>query len=174
LLAAKGDRSLRNGSTEGRFPFLDERIVEFCSQLDPRLKLRGFQDKYLLRQLAKRVLPPQIAGRKKTMFVAHWSKLFMADDRPEWVDQLLSPESLSKAGMFNPDGVRHAIRRQRSGGLPTFQRFILDLGLMGVISTQLWHHTWCGGGLADVPVWTPPVRDKSNAEKEVMASTGDG
>lgn len=31
---------------------------------------------------------------------------------------------------------------------------------MGVISTQLWHHTWCGGGLADLPVWEPPVREK--------------
>jgi len=164
LLAAKGDRSLRNGSTEGRFPFLDERVVEFCSQLDPRLKLNGFQDKYLLRQLARRVLPPQIAGRKKTMFVAHWSRLFVADDRPEWVDQLLSPESLARAGMFDADGVRFAIRKQRSRGLPSFQRLILDLGLMGVIGTQLWHHTWCGGGLADLPVWSPPVRDVSEAK----------
>lgn len=135
------------------------------------MKLRGFKDKYLLRQLAKRVLPPQIAGRKKTMFVAHWSKLFMAENRPEWVDQLLSHESLQKAGMFDPEGVRYAIQRQRPGGLPSFQKFVLDLGLMGVISTQLWHHTWCGGGLADLPVWSPPVRNE--ADKQAFLVTAD-
>jgi asparagine synthase (glutamine-hydrolysing) len=34
---------------------------------------------------------------------------------------------------------------------------ILDMGLTGVISTQLWHHTFLGGGLADLPAWQPPA-----------------
>jgi asparagine synthase (glutamine-hydrolysing) len=32
----------------------------------------------------------------------------------------------------------------------------LDMGLMGVISTQLWYHIYCGGGLCELPAWTPP------------------
>jgi asparagine synthase (glutamine-hydrolysing) len=170
LLAAKGDRALRNGSTEGRFPFLDERIVDFCSQLDPRLKLRGMQDKYLLRRLAQKVLPPQIAGRKKTMFVAHWSKLFLQDDRPAWVDQLLSDESLAKSGMFDPKGVREAIHQQKAGRRASLQRFILDMGLMGTIATQLWYHTYCGGGLADLPTWSPPRLSNSNVPRTTISS----
>ncbi|HIE95734.1 MAG TPA: asparagine synthase [Planctomycetes bacterium] len=93
LLSAKGDRPLRNGSTEGRFPFMDERVVDFCTSIDPRLKLKGLTDKRLLRQAAKRILPQQIANRPKTMFRADFSGTFLGDGRPAWVDQLLSPES---------------------------------------------------------------------------------
>lgn len=157
LLAAKGDRALRNGSTEGRFPFLDESVIDFCNSLDPSLKLRGMQDKYLLRQLAAKVLPAKIARRPKTMFVANLSRLFVRDDRPAWVDQLLSRESLQRSGLFDPSGVQEAFRLQQTGSRLSFKRFTLDLGLVGVIATQLWYHTYCGGNLADLPTWSPPV-----------------
>ena len=156
LLSAKGDRSLRNGSTEGRFPFLDERVVDFCTSIDPRLKLRGLTDKRILRETAKRILPPQIANRPKTMFRADFSGTFLGDKRPTWVDQLLSPESLRATGLFDPHGVDRARRVQMKRAKTSFQRFVLDMGLTGVISTQLWHHIYCGGGLADLPEWSPP------------------
>ena len=41
----------------------------------------------------------------------------------------------------------------------TPRRFIYDLGLTCVVSTQLWHHIYCGGGLCDLPTWEPPVWD---------------
>ena len=30
------------------------------------------------------------------------------------------------------------------------------MGLTCVVSTQLWHHIYCGGGLCDLPTWSPP------------------
>ncbi|MEQ9409860.1 MAG: asparagine synthase-related protein, partial [Fuerstiella sp.] len=155
LLSAKGDRALRNGSTEGRFPFLDEHVVNFCTGIDPRLKLQGLTDKRVLRQAARNILPPAIASRPKTMFRADFSATFLGDDRPAWVDQLLSPESLRTTGLFDPHGVEQARRIQKSRPKMSFQRFVLDMGLTGVISTQLWHHIYCGGGLADLPTWSP-------------------
>lgn len=156
LLSAKGDRALRNGSTEGRFPFLDERVVDFCCSIDPSLKLRRWTDKRVLRAAAKRVLPKPIANRPKTMFRADFSGTFLGDDRPAWVDQLLSPESLRATGLFDAKGVERARKIQKKRSKLSFQRFVLDMGLTGVISTQLWHHIYCGGGLADVPEWSPP------------------
>lgn len=155
LLSAKGDRALRNGSTEGRFPFLDEHVVDFCSSIDPRLKLKGLTDKRVLRETARRVLPKQIANRPKTMFRADFSGTFLCDDRPAWVDQLLSPESLNATGLFDPVAVQQVRQIQKQRSRVSFQRFCLDMGLTGVISTQLWHHTFCGGGLADLPQWSP-------------------
>jgi asparagine synthase (glutamine-hydrolysing) len=38
----------------------------------------------------------------------------------------------------------------------TPKRIVFDLGLTSVVSTQLWHHLYCGGGLCDLPVWTSP------------------
>jgi asparagine synthase (glutamine-hydrolysing) len=156
LLSAKGDRVTRYSATEGRYPFLDERVVDFCAGLAPEYKLRGWTDKWLLRRVAAKVLPPQIAARKKTMFRANLGKAFLRGDRPAWVDQLLSPESLRATGYFNPAGVHYACEAQSRLRRASLRRFSMDMGLIGVIGTQLWHHTFCGGGLADLPTWSAP------------------
>lgn len=156
LMAAKGDRSTRFSATEGRYPFLDEHVVAFCASLAPHYKLRRWTDKYLLRRVAARVLPPPIAKRTKTMFRANLARGFIGANRPRWVDQLLSPESLKATGFFDAAGVQMARELQLHKPLRSLRRFSLDMGLMGVLSTQLWHHTYCGGGLCELPVWTPP------------------
>ncbi len=156
LMAAKGDRATRFSATEGRYPFLDERVVEFCAGLALRYKLRWMTDKYLLRRVAARVLPPPIAKRKKTMFRANLGRAFVGAERPRWVDQLLGAEALKETGYFDFQGVRMAREIQSRKPLTSLQRFTLDMGLMGVLSTQLWHHTYCGGGLCELPTWTPP------------------
>jgi asparagine synthase (glutamine-hydrolysing) len=38
----------------------------------------------------------------------------------------------------------------------TPRRFVYDLALTSVVSTQLWHHLYCGGGLCDLPTWSDP------------------
>ena len=154
LLAAKGDRPLRAASTEGRYPFLDEKVIEFCSRIAPEYKLRGMTDKWLLRELAERVAPRQVSSQRKVMFRANMGRAFLKPDRPAWVDQLLSPESLAATGYFEPavvDDVRTLLlgRQRRSA-----RRFAFDMALAGVISTQLWHHLYCGGGLCELPVWS--------------------
>jgi asparagine synthase (glutamine-hydrolysing) len=156
LMAAKGDRSTRFSATEGRYPFLDEDVVAFCAGIAPHYKLRRWTDKYLLRRVAARVLPPPIAKRTKTMFRANLGRAFVAADRPRWVDQLLSPEALKTTGFFDPQTVEWARQLQVRRPLASLQRFSFDMGLMGVISTQLWYHTYCGGGLCELPAWTPP------------------
>ena len=50
LLSSQGDRMMAANSVEGRFPFLDHRVVEFCNRLLPRFKLRGLQEKLVLRR----------------------------------------------------------------------------------------------------------------------------
>jgi asparagine synthase (glutamine-hydrolysing) len=158
LLSGKGDRALRTASTEGRYPFLDEDVIDFCAELPPEYKLKGFTDKWLLRRVAANVAPSQIRGRRKEMFRASMSPAFLRPQRPVWVDQLLSPDSLRATGYFNPAGVRLARETQHRKSRYSLARFSLDLGLTGVISTQLWHHLYCGGGLADLPTWAPPER----------------
>ncbi len=154
LLAGKGDRPLRTASTEGRYPFLDEKVVEFCSRIAPQYKLRGNTDKWLLREVAERVAPRQVRSRRKVMFRANLGTAFLGPQRPAWVDQLLSPESLAATGYFDPRAVEQAramIQTQRGNSL---RRFVFDMSLAGVISTQLWHHLYCGGGLCELPTWT--------------------
>ena len=158
LMISKGDRIAMNASVETRYPFLDDDVIDFCAGLAPEYKMRGLTEKWILRQVAARMLPAQIANRPKTMFRAHMAKSFLGAGRPGWVDQLLSPESLRATGYFDAT----AVARQRAWQvlMPriTPARFVYDVALTCVVSTQLWHHTYCGGGLCDLPVWQPPVR----------------
>jgi asparagine synthase (glutamine-hydrolysing) len=55
-------------SVEVRPPFLDHRIVEFAAKLPASLKIRGTQQKVILKELMKDKLPPAILGRKKIGF----------------------------------------------------------------------------------------------------------
>ena len=156
LMISKGDRISMHNSIEARYPFLDEDVVAFCAGIAPEYKLKGYNEKWILRQVAARTLPKRIASRPKTMFRASLSGTFLGPHRPAWVDQLLSPESLRRAGYFNPEAVARERQAQVSRPRITPRRFIFDLGLTSVVSTQLWHHLYCGGGLCDLPTWKAP------------------
>jgi asparagine synthase (glutamine-hydrolysing) len=155
LMISKGDRIAMHSSVETRYPFLDEDVITFCSEIAPEYKLRGWTEKWLLRQVSARLLPPKIAARPKTMFRASLSKTFLGHNRPPWVDQLLSPESLRRTGYFDPSTV--ARQRRLQGLIPrlTPARGVFDVALTCVVATQLWHHLFCGGGLCELPSWEP-------------------
>ena len=73
------------------------------------------------------------------------------EQAPPYVDQLLSEASLRRTGYFDPQAVthwRHAFRALRASGN---QRTMVEMGLVGVVATQLWHHTFIDGCLADLP-----------------------
>jgi asparagine synthase (glutamine-hydrolysing) len=67
-ILTKSDRMSMAHSVEVRPPFLDHRIVEFAATLPARLKIRGSQQKVVLRELMKDKLPPAILKRKKIGF----------------------------------------------------------------------------------------------------------
>jgi asparagine synthase (glutamine-hydrolysing) len=167
LLAAKGDRVAMHSSVETRYPFLDEEVFAFLAKVPPKYKLHGLRDKFLLRHLAQRWLPKEVAWRRKAMFRAPFDS-FHADHLPPFVDQLLSEESLRKTGYFDPAAV--AGWRQRFRSLPAWlpQRMGIEMGLAGVVATQLWHHTFLDGSLADLP---SAERGARNAERSENADS---
>lgn len=155
LLASKGDRIAMHSSVETRYAFLDEDVIAFMSKVHPRWKLRGIRnDKFIERKVAERWLPQEIAWRRKKMFRApmdSWATRAAAGNSGEsWIDQVLSAESIAKAGYFDPAAVDRARKRlSRPGGI---DRLSLGMGLTGVLATQLWHHQYLDGGLCDLPV----------------------
>jgi asparagine synthase (glutamine-hydrolysing) len=147
---AKGDRIGMHNSVEMRYPFLDEEIFAFLARIDPRMKMKGFGDKHVLRLLAERYLPKQIAWRRKAMFRAPFDS-FHSDQPPPFVEQLLSPESLRQTGYFDVEAVLHwraAFKQMRKSST---QRLSIEMGLAGVLSTQLWHQLFIDSSLADIP-----------------------
>ncbi len=153
LLSHKGDRIAMRHSVETRYPFLDEGVVDFCSSVHPRWKLRGcFRDKRLLRTYASGFLPASIWNRPKQIFRAPFAATFFANP-PEFADQLLSEESLARTGLFDTRAVRDTRDAYVRGEVRGVRRVFTEMGLTAVMATQLWHHKYLGGGLCDLPVW---------------------
>jgi asparagine synthase (glutamine-hydrolysing) len=151
LLASKGDRVAMWESVELRPPFLDEDLVAYTNRLHPRWKLRRFTDKYILRKMAEKWVPHSIARRRKKMFRAPLDSFHLGSaNAPTWIDQVLSPESLRKTGYFDADAVqryRTAIPKMRR----TLAKTSIEMGLVAVTATQLWHHLFISGDLAEIP-----------------------
>jgi asparagine synthase (glutamine-hydrolysing) len=149
-LAARGDRAAGRSGVETRYPFLDRELFDFLAPLAPRFKMRGLTDKYLERKLAERWVPKSVLAGNKRLLHAPLDALHAAAP-PAWMDQLLSAESLRKTGYFDPAAVanwRQRTRTMRHG----FHRLFLEMGLVGVLSTQLWHHHFIDSTLADISV----------------------
>ena len=137
LLASQGDRMAMAHSVEGRFPFLDHRVVDFCNRLPSRLKLRGLTEKYLLRKVGERWLPKEIATRPKRPYRAPIHRSFFNASTPEYVHALLSPEAIARAGFFKPVAVGQLVQKiERGMALGETD----DMALAGILSTQLVQH----------------------------------
>ncbi len=71
-LLMKVDKSTMRASLEARVPFLNIPVVEFAAGLPSSFHIRHFRGKYLLRLVAQRYLPKDIAWRRKHGFIVPW------------------------------------------------------------------------------------------------------
>ncbi|RUP09037.1 asparagine synthase (glutamine-hydrolyzing) [Hyphomicrobium sp.] len=170
LLSLKGDRIAMSQSVEMRYPFLDNNVFDFLAGIDPKWKLKGLTEKYLLRRVAEKWLPESIAWRPKGMFRAPLDGFFLQQRLP-YVDELLSDASIKKAGYFDPKAVREWRGKYQDLSPWGYQRQSGELGLVAVLATQLWHQTYIDPTLANLPDWktiagvTPERRDLDFAER---------
>lgn len=134
LLSSQGDRMTMANAVEGRFPFLDHRVIDFCNRLPPRLKLRGLTEKYLLKQLSRRWLPEEIWQRPKRPFRAPIHRSFFNEARLDWVEEMLAPERIAAYGLFKPAAVRQLRAKVEAGGRLGETD---DMALVGILSSQL-------------------------------------
>lgn len=136
LLSSQGDRMMAAHSVEGRFPFLDHRVVAFCNLLPPHLKIRGLREKYILKKSAQGLLPEPIWQRRKQPYRAPIHPAFFAQPF-DYVEELLSPEAVRAAGYFDPQAVARLVQKCRKGMRVSESE---DMALVGILSTQLLHH----------------------------------
>jgi asparagine synthase (glutamine-hydrolysing) len=142
LLSSQGDRMGMGHSVEGRFPFLDHRVVDFCNRVPPTLKLRGLTEKHLLKELSREWLPADISDRPKQPFRAPVHRAFFNDAPAEYLEELLSPAALAAAGCFKPQPVAQMVAKLKGGGALSETD---DMALAGIISTQLVERQFVSG-----------------------------
>jgi asparagine synthase (glutamine-hydrolysing) len=139
LLHTQGDRMLMGNSVEGRFPFLDYRVAELAASLPDALRVRGLDEKHLLRRTAERRLPAEIAGRKKRPYRAPIVRAFVGPDAPAYVRGLLDERRLAEAGVFAPGAVARLVAKCEAGAERDAVSETDEMGLVGVLSTMLLH-----------------------------------
>lgn len=143
ILSSQGDRVLMGNSVEGRYPFLDHRVIEYCARLPLRHKMRGLDEKHILKKMARDMLPASILKRTKQPYLAPDSKSFFAGAKtPDYVEELLSERSLKDSGYFDPKSVGLLVKKCRNGAVSGFRD---NMALVGVLSTQLLHSMFVTG-----------------------------
>jgi len=133
ILSSQGDRMAMAHGVEVRFPFLDPEVVSLGARLPSTLKLRRLDEKYLLKALARRVVPAPVWRRAKQPYRAPASQAFFSH-AGEYVDDLLSPRQVVQNGVFDPRAVDLLVRKCRAGRAIGEKD---NMALVGILSTQL-------------------------------------
>lgn len=134
LLSSQGDRMGMANSVEGRYPFLDHRIIEFCMALHPDLKLNGLNEKYLLKKLMKDRLPDAILHRPKQAYRAPIRSAFAFNNLPDYLREMLSIPTIERMGIFNPDHVGQLLAKMK---LDKPVSEIDNMAITAILSTQI-------------------------------------
>jgi len=142
LLSSQGDRMLMANSVEGRFPFLDHRLIEFATRLHPRYKMRVLREKWLLKQAMRKALPESILNRHKQPYRAPDAAAFLGPSMPEYVKELTSEAMITRYGYFDPVKVSRLITKLGRSKVPAARD---NMAFIGVLSTQIWHATFVSG-----------------------------
>lgn len=134
LLSAQGDRMAMGNSVEGRYPFLDYRVIEFSNKLPDNFKLNCLNEKFILKKLSAGKIPPSITSRPKQAYRAPISSSLYTAKTSGHLADILSDKLISSFGIFNPVKVKTLLAKiERNEILSEIDQ----MALVGILSTQL-------------------------------------
>ncbi|MBP1859295.1 asparagine synthase (glutamine-hydrolyzing) [Rhizobium herbae] len=139
ILSSQGDRMAMAHGIEGRFPFLDHRLVEFATRLPPEMKLKGLVEKHILREATKDLLPESIGRRTKQPYRAPDSQSFVGKNERDYVREAFSEHEITKSGLFNPKAVSKLYQKCSEKPVSGYRD---NVAFVGILSTQLWQQTF--------------------------------
>jgi len=137
LLSAQGDRMLMGNSVEGRFPFLDRDVVELAGRLPDTAKLRGLDEKHVLKRLGRELLPGSILRRPKQPYRAPDALSFLEPGGPEWIERMVSDDVTRAAGVFEPQAVARLWQKCRNRGGAGQLSNTDNMAVVAVLSSHL-------------------------------------
>lgn len=174
LMSSQGDRMLMAHSVEGRFPFLDVDVIEFCNALPMEYKLCGLKEKFILKKAAGGHVPQEIIDRPKQPYRAPDAVSFLGNDAPGYVSAMLDPSNVKNAGIFDPVAVKglHDKCLQRAGTRGKSDTFSNsdNMAFVGILSAQLMYEHCIiqgegkGASGPPVPFWTDIDRSEASGQ----------
>jgi asparagine synthase (glutamine-hydrolysing) len=125
------DKTSMAANLEVRVPFLNREMIGLAARMPTDLKLRGLKRKYILKRALEKLLPHDVVWRKKAGFGAPIRSWLRGALRP-LVEDLLSEETVTRRGLFQPAEVRRVIDANLSG------REDYNLQVFQLLSLELW------------------------------------
>ena len=166
LLHSQADRMLMGHSVEGRFPYLDHRVAELAARMPDRLRVLGLQEKYALRRVARGLIPPEIAARKKRPYRAPIAGVLLAEGRGADVLDLLSRRRMEAAGLLDTRAVGALLTKIRAGGSEGVTETD-EMALVGAATTMILHDR-----LIESPTIAPAALPTKVVRGEEVAARG--
>jgi asparagine synthase (glutamine-hydrolysing) len=139
LLSSQGDRVGMANSVEGRYPFLDYRVIEFAAKLPPDFKMHGLNEKFILKRMMDKRLPESVLKRPKQAYRAPMAGSFLSTSAKAYVSELLSEKDINLTGLFSPNSVQKLLDKISKGQMVTEME---NMALSGIISSQLIFHQY--------------------------------
>ncbi|MDP2922222.1 MAG: asparagine synthase (glutamine-hydrolyzing) [Candidatus Omnitrophota bacterium] len=143
----KFDKMTMANSIEGRVPFLDHEIVEFASKLHPSLKLKGLNEKYILKLAMAKDLPKSIVSRKKQRFPLPIDSWFSKELRA-YSSSVLSDPKFLESGFFNARFVSKLLNYQNTLSYKlvlkhnSLSRLYYSRQIWMLLTFELWYKTF--------------------------------
>jgi asparagine synthase (glutamine-hydrolysing) len=137
ILSAQGDRMAMAHSVEGRFPFLDYRLMQFAAGLPAHVKMKALDQKHLLKKACRGMIPESILRRPKQPYRAPDGSCFLGTQTAEYAAEMLSPRAIRDAGLFDPKSVALLVDKFLKGRAIGTKD---NMALVAVLSTQLLTH----------------------------------
>jgi asparagine synthase (glutamine-hydrolysing) len=131
----KVDRTSMMHSLEVRVPLLDHRVLEFVAQVPFEYKLRGNVSKWILRECARDLLPPETLARGKQGFGVPLERWFGSDFGTLAREVLLDRRARDR-GWIDPRAVEGALRAPAARGDRGARR------LWALVCLELWAQTF--------------------------------
>ena len=129
-------------SVEIRLPFLDHRLAEYMARMPSRWKIRGMNEKYLLKRALKSVLPPRITNRPKHPYRAPVVEALLQGESRDMTLNSLAEGAIQEAGLFDSRKVGLLLKK-----LDTVSHAseLDNMALIGILSTQLIYNQFVVG-----------------------------
>jgi asparagine synthase (glutamine-hydrolysing) len=119
-------------SLEARVPFLDLALMELAESVPGRLKIRGRNQKRILKKAIARWVPQHVIGRRKVGFATPVDAWLRGVMRSQVEERLLSEGSGCRT-YFRPDAVRRLLDEHASG------RHDHKRILFSLLTFEIWH-----------------------------------
>jgi len=129
---------MANG-VEGRYPFLDGALAAEAAQLRSEERLVGLREKPLLRRIARRLLPREIADRPKWPYRSPIQRAFFGVHAPEFVRDALSETRLRAHPLIDGAAATRLAQRafMATAIKPLSERE--EMAAFGLLTLVLWH-----------------------------------